>query len=140
MYHYVRDLPNTPFPRIKGMLTSEFRKQLAFLKNAYEMATLESALDFLRGTYASSRDLCLLTFDDGLKEHFTDVTALLVDSGVQGVFFPITQCLNEQRVAPVHMNHFLMASLDFDVYRSAFLERLNHAAISTVDPAIAQRT
>src|ERR671919_601084 len=45
MYHYVRDLPNTPFPRIKGMLIKDFRQQLAALQQCYEMATLESALD-----------------------------------------------------------------------------------------------
>lgn len=25
MYHYIRDLPRTPFPRIKGMLLSSFQ-------------------------------------------------------------------------------------------------------------------
>jgi hypothetical protein len=33
-----------------------------------------------------------------------------------------------------------MASLDFDLYRSAFLERLNDATVYAVDPAVAQRT
>ena len=144
MYHYVRYLPNTSFPRIKGMLTSDFRRQLAALRNRYEIATLESALDFLQGTYTPSRDLCLLTFDDGLKEHYAEVTPLLVDSHIQGVFFVITSCLENQHVAPVHMNHFLMAALDFEFYQRAFLQRLNQLApwlrISTaVDAAVAQR-
>ncbi len=26
MYHYVRDLPRTRFPRIKGMMLDEFRR------------------------------------------------------------------------------------------------------------------
>ena len=67
MYHYVRDLPKTSFPRIKGMLTSDFQRQLQALQSRYEMATLEIALDFLKGAYSPTRDLCLLTFDDGLK-------------------------------------------------------------------------
>jgi peptidoglycan/xylan/chitin deacetylase (PgdA/CDA1 family) len=138
MYHYIRDLPRTSFPRIKGMLTSDFRKQLSTVRKRYEMATLESALDFIHGTYVPSKDLCLLTFDDGLKEHYTDVTPLLADHHIQGIFFPISWCLEERRVASVHMNHFLMASLDFDVYRSAFLDRLSDAI--AVDPSIAQRT
>ncbi len=128
MYHYVRDLPHTPFPRIKGMLTSAFWQQLASLRSLYEMATLESALEFLRGVYTPSRHLCLLTFDDGLKEHYTDVTPILVDSGVQGLFFVITSCLQAHRVAPVHMNHFLMAALDFACYQRAFLQRLSEIA------------
>jgi peptidoglycan/xylan/chitin deacetylase (PgdA/CDA1 family) len=145
MYHYIRDLPNTPFPRIKGMLISDFRRQLSILRERFEMATLESALDFIRGDYAPTRDLCLLTFDDGLKEHYTDVTPMLADCGVQGLFFPITWCLHERRVAPVHMNHFMMASLDFDRYRRVFLDRLHERASSArplpeVDRAMAERT
>jgi peptidoglycan/xylan/chitin deacetylase (PgdA/CDA1 family) len=145
MYHYVRDLPHTPFPRIKGMQTSAFLQQLTALRSLYEMATLESALDFLRGVYTPSRHLCLLTFDDGLKEHYTDVTPILVDYGVQGLFFVITSCLQVYRVAPVHMNHFLMAALDFACYQRAFLQRLSeiapHLRSSTeVDLTTAQHT
>lgn len=130
MYHYVRDLPRTPFPRLKGMLLDEFRRQIADLKNCYEMATLESAMDFLRGAYSPSRDLCLLSFDDGLKEHARDVTPLLADQRVQGLFFLIGACLEDQVVAPVHMNHFLMASLDFEAYRIAFMLKLDERAPS----------
>ena len=58
MYHYVRDLPRTPFPRIKGMLTADFRSQVAALCECYEMATLESALNY---TYPISRPLFMST-------------------------------------------------------------------------------
>jgi peptidoglycan/xylan/chitin deacetylase (PgdA/CDA1 family) len=145
MYHYIRDLPHTDFPRIKGMLTSAFQQQLTVLQQRYEMATLESALDFLRGTYTPAQDLCLLTFDDGLKDHYTDVTPFLADCGIQGLFFVITSCLQEQRVASVHMNHFLMAALDFSHYQQAFVHTLSDLApslhvTSQVDSAVAQRT
>jgi peptidoglycan/xylan/chitin deacetylase (PgdA/CDA1 family) len=128
MYHYVRDLPNTSFPRIKGMLTSEFRQQLAALQDRYEMATLESALDFMRGAYEPVKDLMLLTFDDGFKEHCAEVTSMLMDQRIQGLFFVITSCLEENRVASVHMNHFLMAALDFEGYRRVFMQRLSDIA------------
>jgi peptidoglycan/xylan/chitin deacetylase (PgdA/CDA1 family) len=145
MYHYVRDLPNTSFPKIKGMLTSQFRQQLVALQNHYEMATLESGLDFLRGVYKPARDLSLLTFDDGFKEHYAEVTSMLVEQGIQGLFFVITSCLQEHRVAAVHMSHFLMAALDFEHYQRAFMRRLcdiaPHLRASTnVDLTIAQRT
>jgi len=123
MYHYVRDLPRTRFPRIKGLLTDDFRLQVARLSEQYEMATLESALAFLAGQYQPARDLCLLTFDDGLKDHYTDVLPLLSEQRIQGLFFVITSCL-EGRVVSVHKNHFLMAALEFNEYRQAFLQRL----------------
>ena len=128
MYHYVRDLPRTRFPRIKGMLLDEFRAQVAALNSRYEMATLESALAFLHGDYQPKRDLCLLTFDDGLKEHFAEVTPILAARKIEGLFFVITSALEEHRVAAVHMNHFLMAALDFSEYQQAFLHRLRDKA------------
>ncbi len=124
MYHYVRDLPSTRFPRIKGMLTEDFRNQVDLLSSRYEMATLESALDFLGGSYHPERDLCLLVFDDGLKEHYSDVTPILAERNIEGLFFVITGCIEDGRVASVHKNHFLLAALDFAEYKQAFLERL----------------
>jgi peptidoglycan/xylan/chitin deacetylase (PgdA/CDA1 family) len=144
MYHYIRDLPRTDFPRIKGMLTNDFRRQVNWLSENYEMASLESALAFLRGEYQPKRSLCLLTFDDGLKDHYVEVTPVLAERGIQGIFFVITSCLQEHRVASAHMNHFLMAALDFDFYRGAFLKRLRSvapapASLTEVDEEAARR-
>lgn len=144
-YHYVRDPDRTPFPGLKSLRPDRFRKQLVALKARYEMATLESALDFLAGKYQPARDLCLLTFDDGLKEHCEEVTPLLVDMGLEGLFFVITSSLEENTVASVHMNHLLMASMDFDAYERAFMQRLEDFSVTPddcpkIDPAAAQKT
>jgi peptidoglycan/xylan/chitin deacetylase (PgdA/CDA1 family) len=124
MYHYVRDLPRTPFPKLKGMLLDDFRTQVSELSSQFEMASVESAMDFLSGEYRPRRDLCLLTFDDGLKEHYADVTPILHEKRIRGVFFLITQCLEEKKVAAVHMNHFLMAHLEFEDYADAFFRKV----------------
>jgi peptidoglycan/xylan/chitin deacetylase (PgdA/CDA1 family) len=144
-YHYVRDLPRTRFPQIKGMLLDDFRRQAKALPDVYEMATLESAIEFLEGKYTPRRDLCLMTFDDGLREHYADVTPILAEEEIQGLFFLISGCLEDGVVAPVHMNHFLMAHLGFDEYRSAFemtVQDLGGAAQlqPQTDAAIFQRT
>ncbi len=134
MYHYVRDLPRTPYPALKGMLTDDFVRQIDYLSENFEMATIESCLEYLRGTYEPRKELCLLTFDDGLKEHFREVTPILADRGMQGLFFVITSCLEDATVAEVHLNHFLMAGLSFDAYRDAFLRKLD-AALPGLRPA-----
>jgi len=133
MYHYVRDLPRTAYPRIKGMLLDDFRAQVKSFAGGFEMASLEAALAYLRGEYQPKRDLCLLTFDDGLKEHYSEATPILRELGIQGIFHMITSCLEDRVVAPVHMNHFLMAALEFAEYREAFLAKL-----SEMDPAAAK--
>ena len=123
-YHYVRDLPQTKYPNIKGILVDTFRRQVDALAERYEMASLESASAFLEGRYQPQRDLCLLTFDDGLKEHSTEVTPILAERGIQGLFFLPTICLEEHRVVLVHKNHFLMAAMGFESFRDAFLDQL----------------
>lgn len=141
-FHYVRDLPTSKFPRIKGRLLSDFQRQVRWLADAYEMATLESALAFVQGTYHPTRDLCLLTFDDGLMEHAELVTPLLAERRIQGVFFLTTACLEEHRVLSVHKNHFLMASLDFETYRDDVVRVVeeNGIEVAPVDMEVAQRT
>jgi len=81
------------------------------------MASLENSSSLLRGEYTPKHDLCLLTFDDGLKEHYAEATPILQDLGIQGIVHMITVLFGRPRVAPVHMNHFLMAALDFAEYR-----------------------
>jgi peptidoglycan/xylan/chitin deacetylase (PgdA/CDA1 family) len=145
MYHYVRHLARTPYPRIKGMLLDDFERQVRTLASDFEMASLETALAFVTGRYRPHRPLCLLTFDDGLKEHYREVTPILNGLGIEGIFHVITGCLEEQVVAPVHQNHFLMAALDFGEYREAFLHRLAEldpvarALAETVAPEVARQ-
>jgi len=141
MYHYVRNLSETRFPRLNAMLLTEFRKQVAEFTERFEMATLESALEFLSGRYSARRDLCLLTFDDGLREHLEDVAPILESHRIQGLFFVITACAEYGRVAPVHQNHFLMALLGFEMYREKFLRYAGiDRTAATVDAAVAART
>jgi peptidoglycan/xylan/chitin deacetylase (PgdA/CDA1 family) len=123
MYHYVRDLSRTRWPKLHAVLLDDFRRQVSALSDGYEMATLESALAFLDGRYRPRRSLCLLTFDDGLKEHCAAVTPILHDAGVHGIFMVQTSG-PEGKVAAVHKNHFLLAAVDFEEYRARFLARL----------------
>ena len=68
------------------MLLDEFRSQVKALPDVFEMATLESAFEFLNGKYTPRRDLCLMTFDDGLREHYADVTPILAESRFRAFF------------------------------------------------------
>jgi peptidoglycan/xylan/chitin deacetylase (PgdA/CDA1 family) len=142
MYHYVRDLENTPYPRISAMLIGDFERQAKALSDRYEMATLVSALDFLSGVYVPERDLCLLTFDDGIKDHYLNVFPILADMHIQGIFFVITSCLDKHRVASVHKNHFLMALLGLERYKEIFtkiLLEISPKANMNVNPDEARR-
>lgn len=143
MYHYVRDLSRTRYPRIKGMQLDDFRRQVDDLSEQFEMPSVEACIGYLKGSYKPKRDICLLTFDDGLKEHWRQVTPLLDDRGIEGIFHIITACSEEKVVVPVHMNHFLMAALDFETYRRELMKELVHNGAEAdlqVDPSQARKT
>jgi peptidoglycan/xylan/chitin deacetylase (PgdA/CDA1 family) len=102
VYHYVRDREEgSRFPGIKGVTLGEFRDQVRRLAERYEMATFDAALDFLNGNYHPSKSLCLLTFDDGLKDHYRDVYPILQEADIQGLFFLTSRCL-DGHVLAVH--------------------------------------
>jgi peptidoglycan/xylan/chitin deacetylase (PgdA/CDA1 family) len=142
MYHYVRGWGRNPFPALKSLDADLFRRQVDALRSRYEMATLESALALLRGEYRGRRPLCLLTFDDGVKDHYREVTPALVDRGIQGLFFLVTGCMEEQVVATVHKNHFLTAQLGLAEWQRRFVERAGRmgVALPAVDGEAAART
>src|SRR5688572_30021882 len=104
VYHYVRDRAHGRFCRLKGVDPEQFATHVDALMARFEMATVESAMAFLSGAYQPDRDLCLLTFDDGLKEHHAVVTPILAKRRVQGVFAVTTTC-PEGGISSVHKNH-----------------------------------
>jgi peptidoglycan/xylan/chitin deacetylase (PgdA/CDA1 family) len=111
MYHYIRDAEKTPFPDIKAVSVQEFRRQVEHVKENFDTPPLEACVEFLEGGWTPRRDICLVTFDDGLREHYDTVAEILLSTGTPGAFFLPTAALEEREVLTVHMNHFLLAAL-----------------------------
>ncbi len=113
MYHYVRELPFTRYPKIKGLKVSEFEHQLDFLKEHFNFVTMEQCMDVV---YEKSsifpENAALLTFDDGYKEHFTEVFPILDQRDIQGSFFPPAQAILEHKLLDVNKIHFILASAE----------------------------
>ena len=49
MYHYTRDLLNSPYPAIKGLDLSLFIRQLDFFRDNFKVVTMEDVLDAYDG-------------------------------------------------------------------------------------------
>ncbi|MBF0425874.1 MAG: polysaccharide deacetylase family protein [Magnetococcales bacterium] len=111
MYHYVRDMPNTPWPAIRGLLTHDFEGQLDYIGRHYTVISLDQ---LLAATYDDGPPLpgnaCLLTFDDGLRDHHDVVLPRLLDRGMSGAFFPIADAVENGVVMIVHRVHHILAS------------------------------
>jgi peptidoglycan/xylan/chitin deacetylase (PgdA/CDA1 family) len=112
MYHYVRDLPRTQFPRIKGLLTENFDRQLDYIARHYSVCTLADVIAASRGEHNLPPNACVLTFDDGLGDHYRTVFPRLLERGFTGAFFPPARPLEDHRVLDVHKIQFVLAAAE----------------------------
>lgn len=110
MYHYVRDLARSRFPRIKGRTLETFRGQLDHIGANYTVVTTAQIAAATRGEAALPDNACWLTFDDGYLDHYLNVFPLLEARGWQGSFFAPAQPIVEGRLLDVNKIHYILAS------------------------------
>jgi peptidoglycan/xylan/chitin deacetylase (PgdA/CDA1 family) len=102
MYHYVRDLAHSRFRGLKARSIEEFDGQLDYLTRHYRVCSTRDVLAAARGTGVLPPNACLLTFDDGLLDHFTGVFPRLVERGLSGSFYAPVAAIEEHRVLDTH--------------------------------------
>lgn len=110
MYHYVRDLKKSRFPRIKGLDTNLFEEQIKYILKYYRVITMQDLLDAIENRKETPRNSLLLTFDDGYKDHFDFVFPILKNFGIQGSFFFPGKAITQHSVLDVNKIHFILAS------------------------------
>lgn len=126
MYHYVRDLKHSRYPRIKGMDISNFRQQIAFFKENYMAVSMEQVLEAYETGMELPENAVLLTFDDGYIDHYTFVFPILEEAGIKGVFFIPGNIITERRMMDVNKIHYIFASTDMSHLLPDVLERLDY--------------
>lgn len=112
MYHYVRDLERSRYPRIKGLSLERFRNQLEYIDAHYKPISAEDLLEAVLSPHrALPQNAILLTFDDGYSDHFDHVLPLLKKKGIKGCFFPPAQAILEHKVLDVNKIQFVLAAV-----------------------------
>jgi peptidoglycan/xylan/chitin deacetylase (PgdA/CDA1 family) len=113
MYHFVRDLARSRYPRIKGLDLVDFIEQIDYIRRYYTPITMEALIDATRrGRDDLPRNAILLTFDDGYKDHFENVLPILAKHRIQGSFFPPAKPILERCVLDVNKIHFTLAVVE----------------------------
>lgn len=112
MYHYVRPTLDRPPHGYYHLTLDDFRRQLDHLEAEYELLDRESFLDCLPGGRSPPEDAMVLTFDDGLADHYEWVLPELKSRDLFGVFFVPTGPLVGEGVLPVHRIHSLAGRHD----------------------------
>ena len=112
MYHYVRDLPRTRYPRLKALWTEQFDRQLDHLCTHYTVCTLRQVIAAARGEEELPPRACLLTFDDGFIDHYVTVFPRLRARGLRASFYPPARVIAAREILDVHKLHFVLAAVE----------------------------
>jgi len=124
MYHYVRQILNSRYPKIKGLELYQFESQLQFLQhNGFTFVTLDDVVQ--NGDKLPEKSV-VLTFDDGYIDHYTNVFPILDRIGIRGVFSMPGKIIREKKVLDVNKIHFVLASADIQEIKAELFDRMNY--------------
>src|SRR5439155_18382286 len=112
MYHYVRDLERSPYPRLKALRTADFEGQLEYVQRHYTPVSAADIVAACRGHHRLPDDACHLSFDDGFLDHFLTVFPRLEARGVPASFYPPARAVLERTVLDVHKVQFVLAAVE----------------------------
>lgn len=110
MYHYVRPVADSAFPRLKALELDHFFGQLDHLQANYDMISASDLSEALAGGTVLPPRPCLLTFDDGYIDHYRYVFPALKARGISGVFFPPRSSSLGRKMLEVNRIQFILAA------------------------------
>ena len=108
MYHYVREIKESLYPGIKGLEFEKFKTQLDHLQSKYQIIQAEDVISSCLNGSPIPENSCLLTFDDGYKDHIKFVLPELKSRRIQGTFFPPAKAILDRELLDVNAIHFIL--------------------------------
>lgn len=128
-YHYVRAKANQ-FPKILGNDVDEFQSHVKMLQKNYSLITPNDVLNFYYNNYKfrNSKNV-LLTFDDGLSDHF-EAAKILHEHDIKAIFFIPTCILDEKLPANPMIIHYCIAEFGVRHFLNTYTDILEELKIS----------
>lgn len=112
MYHYVRNLAISNYPKINGLDLNLFKEQIHYFKKHYTFITMKELIEAYENNSDFPNNAILLTFDDGYIDHYNHVFPILNDCKIQGCFYPPATTILNKQVLDVNKIHFILASVE----------------------------
>ena len=108
MYHDIRDPKESLFPRrltLRSFVSPlQFKRQLKFITENYRVIEPQYLKENLK------EDCAILTFDDGLKDHYL-VAELLHQAKLNATFLIPTLAIRDRKAAKAHKIQFVLAAI-----------------------------
>ncbi len=109
MYHYVRPIADSLYPGIKGLELKKFCGQLDYFEKYYQFVSITDILRAAKGESCLPPRSILLTFDDGLIDHYQYVFPELKRRGLPAAFYISAICVEGNKVLDVQKIHYILA-------------------------------
>lgn len=114
MYHYVRS-PRGDLPHFRFLHRDNFISQVRLLKEEIGLVPKSDFLEWVMDPHGVRKpEGAVLTFDDGLSDHFDVVAPLLAEERAWGLFYVPTGIWIQNSVLDVHRVHLLLGYLGGD--------------------------
>jgi len=107
-YHYVRPIKGSRYPTLKGLEIKKFINQINFLIKNYNIISGDDLINSIIHKIKLPNKACLLTFDDGLKDHYNYVMPELIKRKISGCFFPSAENVIKKNVTETSKIHFIL--------------------------------
>jgi len=111
MFHDIRNNYDTKYIKrynLKSFMNvQEFKNKLDYLNHKYEIISSSE----IPNVKTNNSQFAILTFDDGLLDHYY-VADILNDIGLLATFFIPTQAIRDRVIINSHKIQFLLASID----------------------------
>lgn len=126
MYHYVRDPGDNAEcgSGIPGMPLAKFEAQLDRVLKHYHPITWPDLRQYLQNDSPLPPAACLITFDDGVRDHYVNAFPALHRRGLSGLFFCLARQPGEGFIL-AHKIHFLLPRLGLAGLKAAVWARLS---------------
>ncbi len=125
MYHYVRELQGSRYPKIKGLDYSLFKQQIEFFSKNYNVITMEEIIAYYKEGVPIPEQAMLLTFDDGYIDAYTYILPILNEYKMQGSFFISGKTFKEHCLLDVNKIHYILASASIDILCKELFRQLD---------------
>jgi peptidoglycan/xylan/chitin deacetylase (PgdA/CDA1 family) len=114
MYHYVRPISESRYPKIKGLELKSFQNQLDFFLKEKNLVGTDDVINAVTRSIELPKDSIWLTFDDGYKDHLDYVVPILEQKGIDAAFFPVSDTYENGSILDVNKIHYILASVNND--------------------------
>ncbi len=108
MYHYIRPIKKSLYPNLKGLEFNNFKKQINYFKNKYNVLNFDDFLEILKTKKIPKKPCIILTFDDGYIDHYNYAFPYLVEKKISGIFYPPINVIKKSSALDVNKVHFIL--------------------------------